>query len=155
VNTTLKLPLCVLFITLLFATNTLSANEKVKEILLGHDWHCKWVDEKYSWNSVRIYKKATLKKVTAKIRNDVCPDDYAKFRGSIKNGKLYGRFSNYPKPCGSGDIVSLSTLYKSVDGNYYTKEIYKYGFSIEVWDRAADYWIKDTHGETICTATPK
>ncbi len=157
--------MCVLFAILFLTVGTISADEEVfidadekaKEILLGHDWRCKWKDKNYSWNSERMYQKASLKKVTAKIRNEPCPDGYAKFRGSIKNGILSGRFSNYPAPCGSGSIVSSGALYKKADGNYYTKSSYVYGTSVEPnsWVGAERFPSLNTYGKTVCTATPK
>ena len=122
--------LLIIFAVFILPLNTMSANEeilidtdeKAKEILLGHDWECKWKDGGRSGTSKRIYEKASLKKVTARVKNSYCPTDWGTLEGKIEEGRVTGKFSNNPSPCVSRTFDSK--IYKSVDGSYYTKESY-------------------------------
>ena len=76
--------LLIILAGFILSWNTLSADqevlldtdEKAKEILLGHDWECKWKDGTHSGTSKRIYEEASQKKVTAKVKNSFCPTDW-------------------------------------------------------------------------------
>lgn len=134
-------------IFIIFALNTLSADEKVlfdsdekvQEVLLSHSWDCNWKDTKYSWRGTRTYEVVSLKKITAKIKNDICPTGFAEFNGYIDGSNLNGAFFNYPAPCGDGTIHSSEVIFKKPNGNYYTKASYSY-----------DLHGAKIKGETIC-----
>ena len=112
------------------SSNTMSADEeilidtdeKAKEILLGHDWECEWTDETHSGTSKRIYEEASLKKVTAKVKNSYCPDGWGTLEGKIEEGRVSGNFTNNPAPCVYRAFSGK--IYKSADGSYYTKDSY-------------------------------
>ena len=100
----------------------IDTDEKAKEILLGHDWECKWKDDLHSGTTKRVYEEASLKKVIAKIKHSYCPTGWGTLEGKIEEGRILGKSTNLPTPCQSWTYVVK--IYKSEDGSYYTKESY-------------------------------
>ncbi len=119
--------LLIILAVLILSSNTMSADEeilidtdeKAKEILLGHDWECKFKDEMHSVTSEMVYEEASLKKVTAKVKNSLCPTGWGAFSGEIEEGRVSGKVADVPEPCVS--IAYDIKIYKSADGSYYTK----------------------------------
>ena len=111
----------------ILSSNTMSADEKVlidtdekaEKILLGHDWECKFKDAMHSVTSEMVYGEANLKKVTAKVKNSLCPTGWGTFEGKIEDGRVSGKVTDVPEPCVS--IAYDIKIYKSADGSYYTK----------------------------------
>ena len=109
------------------SSNTMSADEeilidtdeKAKEILLGHDWECKFKDAMHSVTSEMVYEEASLKKVTAKVKNSLCPTGWGTLEGKIEEGRVSGKVTDVPAPCVS--IAYDIKIYKSADGSYYKK----------------------------------
>ena len=122
--------LWIIFLAFIFSSNTLSADEEVlidtdekaKEILLGHDWKCKWKDDTHTGTSDRVYEEASLNKVTAKVKNSFCPADWGKLEGKIEGGRVTGKFTESPEPCVPRSFKGK--IFKSADGGYYTKDTY-------------------------------
>ena len=120
--------LLIMLAGFILSSNTMSADEEVlidtdekaREILLGHDWECKWKDETHSGTSKRVYEEASLKKVTAKVKHNYCPTDWGTLKGKIEEGRVSGYLPNSPVPCESRPFSSK--IYKSADGSYYTKD---------------------------------
>jgi hypothetical protein len=100
----------------------IDTDEKAKEILLGYDWECKVKDETHSGTTKRVYKEASLKKVTAKVKNSLCPTDWGTLEGKIEEGRVTGKFTNSPEPCVPRTFDGK--IYKSADGSYYSKDSY-------------------------------
>ena len=120
----LLLIILILFTAPCFADEEIliDTDEKAKEILLGHDWECKAKDETHSATSKMVYEEAGLEKVTAKVKNSVCPDGWGTLEGKIEEGRVTGKFTNSPEPCVPRSFDGR--IYKSADGSYYTKDSY-------------------------------
>ena len=122
--------LLIIFAGFILSSNTMSADEeilietdeKAKEILLGHDWECKWKYGTGSGTRKRVYEEASLNKVTAKVKSSYCPTRWGKLEGKIKEGRVSGSFTNIPAPC--MEETFSGKIYKSADGIYYTKDSY-------------------------------
>ncbi len=103
----------------------IDSDEKAKEILLGSDWECKWKDAYFSGTNKVVYEQVSLKKVTAKVNSSYCPDGWGQYKGKIKKGRLVGKSSGFPQPCGAGSSDTYKA-YKSSDGSYILKGSYKF-----------------------------
>ena len=122
--------LVIILAGFLLSSNTMSADEeilidtdeKAKEILLGHDWECKWKYGTGSGTRKRIYEEASLKKVTAKVKSSYCPTGWGTLEGNIEKGRISGYFKKIPAPC--MEQTFSGKIYKSADGSYYTKDSY-------------------------------
>jgi hypothetical protein len=86
------------------------------------NWECKWKYDTDSGTSKRVYKDASLKKVTAKVKSSYCPTGWGTLEGKIEEGRVSGYFTNIPAPC--MEETFSGKIYKSADGNYYTKDSY-------------------------------
>ena len=111
----------ILFVAPCFADEEIliDTDEKAKAVLLGHDWECKWKYDVDSGTSKRVYEEASLKKVTAKVKDSFCPTGWQTLEGKIKEGRISG-YINAPAPCFSKTFSGK--IYKSADGSYYTKD---------------------------------
>ena len=118
----------MIFTSLALPWNTLSADdeylidtdEKVKEIT-GYNWECEWKGTYNSGTSTLVYDEgATLKKVTAKVKNSSCPNGWGKYVGKYKKGKGTGKTSKLPSPC-EGLTTGSGMVYKATDGSLYSK----------------------------------
>ncbi len=122
-----KSNLLIMLAVFILSSNAMSAgeevlidtDEKAREILLGHGWECKLKDAMHSATSEMVYEEASLEKVTAKVKNSICPDGWGTLEGKIEEGRVSGKVTDVPAPCES--IAYDIKIYKSADGSYYTK----------------------------------
>ena len=125
-----RISLLIILGVFILSSNTMSADEeilidtdeKAKEILLGHDWECKWKYDTDTGTSKRVYEEASLEKVTAKVKISSCPTGWGTLEGKIKEGRVSGHYTYLPEPCWNETFSGK--IYKSADGSYYTKDSY-------------------------------